>query len=62
MGPGARAVKPRLRWNGLIWADPARLLDAWRYWRAWYATGHGLYNAELEARFQADETAELVPA
>lgn len=54
-------MKPRLRWNGIIWADPGRLLDAWRYWRVWYATGVGLYAASLEARFRADESAELVP-
>lgn len=53
--------KPRLRWNGIIWADPSRLLDAWRYWRAWYATAVGLYDAHLEACHRADESAELVP-
>ncbi len=26
-------MKPRLRWYGIMWADPQRLLDAWRYWR-----------------------------
>lgn len=53
-----RVVKPRLRWNGIIWARRDRLRDAWRYWRAWYET---TIEWGVEARFYADHTAELLP-
>lgn len=51
-------MKPRLRWNGIIWARRDRLRDAWRYWRAWYET---TIEWGVEARFYADHTAELLP-
>ena len=51
-------MKPHLRWNGLIWADPSRLLEAWRYWRVWHHTTLPL--AESWA-MRADCYAELMP-
>jgi predicted alpha-1,6-mannanase (GH76 family) len=55
------ATKPRLRWNGLLWALPNRLYDCWRYWWSWYAADCGLVDAELENRFVADRCLELLP-
>jgi hypothetical protein len=44
-----------------MWADPAHLLDAWRYWRAWYHTGETLYAAYLEGCHRLDESREILP-
>lgn len=51
-------MKPRLRWNGQIWVTAGRRKDAWRYWRAWYATSA---DWGIETRFYADRCAELLP-
>lgn len=52
------SVKPRLRWNGLMWARAEKLHDCWLYWRSWYETG---VRWTLEGRFYADRCSELLP-